>query len=409
MAARVLLLMPTTTYKAQDFMTAAERLGAEVVVASERRMTLQDRAPGTTMALDFTREERSVKRILAEHRVRPFAAVIGTDDETTILAAVAGAALGLRHNPPAAVRAARDKAETRRKLVGAGMRGPRFRRLEPGDSTEFVESEIGFPCVIKPLDLSASRGVLRANDRPELERALGQVAAIVRHANRGRPAPLLVEEYLPGVEVSLEGLLREGRLKVLALFDKPDPLEGPTFEETIFVTPSRLPAPVQAAIAREVEDGCVALGLCDGPVHAELRIRAERPWILEVAPRTIGGLCARTLRFGVGVSLEELVLRHALGASGDDPSREERAAGVMMIPIPHAGTLREIRGLESARAVPLIEDVTILAHPGSRIVPLPEGHQYLGFLFARGDHPTHVEQALRTAHSHLDIRYFAAS
>jgi hypothetical protein len=161
---------------------------------------------------------------------------------------------------------------------------------------------------------------------------------------------------------------------------------------------------MQSSIAREVEDGCAALGLCDGPIHAELRIHDERPWILEVAPRTIGGLCARTLRFGVGVSLEELVLRHALGGHADEPPREERAAGVMMIPIPRAGTLREIRGLESARAVPLIEDVTIQAHPGSQLVPLPEGHQYLGFLFARGGRPEDVEQALRTAHSHLDIR-----
>jgi biotin carboxylase len=257
-----------------------------------------------------------------------------------------------------------------------------------------------YPCVLKPIAMSGSRGVIRADDPAAFVRAFLRIAAIVRG---GSADALIVEDWIPGAEVSLEGLLDAGRLAVLALFDKPEPLDGPTFEETIFVTPSRHPSAVQSAVARETEAACRALGLSEGPIHAELRLPEEGPTILEIAPRTIGGLCSRALRFGTGTSLEELVLRHALGLGTEGLSRETQAAGVMMLPIPRGGRLAEIRGLESARAVPLVEEVTIQLHRGAEVVPLPEGHRYLGFIFARGPRPAEVEEALRTAHSRLQI------
>ncbi len=408
MSQRVLLLLPTTSYRAEDFLGAAEKLGVDVTVGSDRRQALADLAPGQSLVLDFFRPENSLARILEAHRLTPFHAVIGVDDETTVLAALAGAALGFPHNPADAARAARDKYESRKLMAAAGLRVPTFRRISLEALPADVGRQIAFPCVLKPLGLSASRGVLRADNRDEFVKAFHRIAAILRQPDvrrkGGDTAHLLVEDYLPGDEIAVEALLERGRLRVLAWFDKPDALEGPVFEETIYLTPSRLSGSFRSRIAQVLTDGCAALGLREGPVHAEVRLRDGAPWLLEIAARTIGGLCSRVLRFGTGTTLEELVLRHALGRTAA-PDRESLAAGVMMIPIPAAGVLRGIRGLDDARALPLVEEVTITLHRGARLVPLPEGDRYSGFIFARGETAKAVEQALRAAHGclHFDI------
>jgi len=253
--------------------------------------------------------------------------------------------------------------------------------------------------------LSASRGVIRANDGREFVAAFRRIAAILTQPDAAPPVgarrALLVEEFVPGREVALEGLLVGGRLHALALFDKPDPLDGPFFEETIYVTPSRLPEATQARIASVTREACAALGLTEGPIHAELRVNERGPFVLEVAARSIGGLCSRTLTFGTGLSLEELILRHALGRPLQSLEREHRAAGVMMIPIPRAGRLAAVHGVDDAAAVDGVEDVAITMHPGQDVIPLPEGWQYLGFIFARAQTPAAVERALRRAHARL--------
>jgi len=259
-----------------------------------------------------------------------------------------------------------------------------------------VEREICYPCVVKPEDLNGSRGVIRANNREELLAAVERLRQLI-----GPGRHFLVEEYMPGVEVALEGILDGGQLQVLALFDKPDPLEGPFFEETIYVTPSRLPADAQDDIVKTTAQAARALGLEMGPIHAELRINERGAWIVEIAGRSIGGLCSRTLRFGTDASLEELILRQATGLSLDGLAREGRAGGVMMIPIPEAGILRGVYGVDNAKAVTGIEDVQITAQMNYPLVPLPEGDAYLGFIFAAGDTPEEVEAALRAAHAEL--------
>lgn len=396
----MLLLLPTAGYRAADFLAAARTLGVEVVVASERRLvSIGD----DQLTLDLRRPEAAAEAIAALAASRPLHAVVAVDDQGVRVAALAAERLGLSGNPPEAVAATRDKAAMRRALAAAGVSQPEHRAVGPDGDVAAVAGEIGLPCVVKPLSLTASRGVIRADDPEAAAQAAARVRAILAEAGEDPEGPLLVERYVPGAEVAVEGILRAGSLEPLAVFDKPDPLEGPYFEETILTTPSRLPDEIVAAVTRTTADACAALGLREGPVHAEARVDGGRVWMLELAARSIGGLCARSLRFGVGVSLEEVILRHALGLPLGDLRREAAASGVMMLPIRRAGVLREVRGQDEARAVPGIGGLEISIGRDRRVRPLPEGDRYLGFLFARGETPAQVEHALRAALGRLEI------
>ncbi len=406
---RILLILARTSYRAADFLAAAAVVGAEVVVGSDHRQTLAAQAPGGTLYLDLADVAGSVERIRALARERPLDAVLAAEDEGVAVAAAAAAALGLRHNPPAAVRTARHKDAMRAALRAAGVATPWFRSFEVGADPEGAAGHVAYPCVLKPTALSASRGVIRADDADSFARAFRRIARIlaepeVRRAHGPAAERVLVEGYVPGQEVALDGLLESGRLRVLALFDKPDPLEGPFFEETLFITPSRLPAAAQTELERTAAGAAAAIGLREGPIHAELRWNDAGAWPLEVAPRTIGGLCSRSLRFGGGdvASLETLVIRHALGLPVD-ATPALRASGVLMLPIPRAGILAEVRGMAAAREVEGVEDVVLSIPAGSELRPLPEGNRYLGFVFARAATPAAVEAALRTAQARLEV------
>ena len=398
-AGRVLLLIPTTSYKAHDFLAAAGRLDCPVSVGSDQRQVLEALSAGGSVTVDFRDRERGLRQILDHAAAYPLAAVLGVEDTTVRLAAEASAALGLPHNPPEAARRSVDKLAGRRALAEAGLPVPAFRLLAPQDDRREAAAAASYPCVLKPLGLSASRGVIRADDSSSFVAAAERIAAIAGSAD----TPILIEDFIPGREVALEGLLIAGRLKLLALFDKPDPLDGPYFEETIYVTPSRLPEPTQAEVLHTAQAMAAALGLREGPVHAEFRVGEAGTWPLEMAARTIGGLCARSLRFATGVSLEEIVLRHAVGRPLANLGEARGASGVMMIPIPRRGRLRAVEGLPAARAQPGIEDATITIPMGQEVIPLPDGDKYLGFIFARGQAPDTVEAALRAAHGRLDI------
>jgi biotin carboxylase len=406
--ARVLLLLPTTTYKASDFLAAAERLGLDVTVASEEASALEGLNPPGLLTLDFRDPRGCAAKAAVFAKEHPIDAVVGVDEQTALVSAVIAEELGLRHNPISAAEAAGDKAWMRELLFEAGVPSPRARLFQLAEGPGAAIPLVQFPCVVKPTFLSASRGVIRANDPGELAAAWKRLAAILAEPDvaakgGGAARQVLVEDFVPGVEVAVEGLLKDGKLQLLALFDKPDPLDGPFFEETIYVTPSRLPTGAQERIAQAANHAARAIGLRDGPVHAELRWNEGGPFVIEIAARSIGGLCSRTLRFGTGLSLEELVLLHALGQDVAKVERDWRAAGVLMIPIPRGGVLEEVRGQDEARAVPDIEDVVISAHLGQTLVPLPEGSRYLGFVFSRARTPERAEAALREAHAKLSF------
>jgi biotin carboxylase len=402
---RLVLLIPTTTYRTEDFVDAARRLDVDLVIASDRPNVMSAEFPDHLLTLPFSDPAAAVSEMRAYAARRPIDAVVPVDDLTTVVGAALAQALGLRANAVASVSATRNKLRMRERLAEAGVPSPPFASFGVSERPAEIAPRINYPCVLKPLVLSASRGVIRADSEPEFVAAFERIAKIlaspdVREIGEGTDR-ILVEGFVPGVEVALEGLLDGGALETLALFDKPDPLDGPFFEETIYVTPSRQPEGTQSAIRECAARAAKALGLDDGPIHAELRVNHDGPWMVELAARSIGGLCSRTLRFGTGMSLEEIILRHALGLPIASLERERRAAGVMMIPIPRGGILEEIEGLEEARQVPLIEDVTISLHKGQEVVPLPEGSRYLGFIFSRAETPAEAEAALRRAHGRL--------
>ena len=402
---RLLLLLPTSTYRAEAFLEAARKLDLEITLGLERTAVLIDRPQRDWLTLNFTEPGRSIGAVLefaAEHAID---AVLGVDDQTAVLAAEIAKALGLRHNSVESVSAARNKYRMRELLCRHGVPVPNFARFSILDDPAALAEKVRFPCVVKPLTLSASCGVIRANNPTDFARAFRRVTALlhtlglVRTGESGRQ--ILVEDFVPGREVALEGLLTDGALRVLALFDKPDPLDGPFFEETIYVTPSRLSDSTQAEIAKCARDAAAVLGLREGPIHGEFRVNDRGIWTIELAARSIGGRCSRTLRFAGDLCLEELILLHVFRKDLPPLERRGEAAGVMMLPIPRAGVLRAVSGKEEALTVSGIEEITITAGLGESLVPLPEGTRYLGFMIARTGTAAEAEASLREAYGRL--------
>jgi biotin carboxylase len=403
LVARVLLILPSETYRAEDFIDAARSLGVDVVVASDRRPALAGVMGDRGLRVDLRRPEAAASQIVSLAGKVPLDGIVAADDPGVLAANLAASRLGLPHNSLEAVRTTRDKAAMRAALERAGVPQPAYRTVSTRDDVASVGAGLGWPCVLKPVSLSASRGVIRVDDGAAAEEAAKRIRTILGDDVDDGTDPLLVERFVPGPEVAVEALLRDGRLELLAIFDKPDPLEGPYFEETLYVTPSRLSRPRQDEIAQIVASATSGLGLTEGPVHAELRLGPFGPVVIEVAARAIGGLCSRALRFGMGVTLEELILRHALGMPVRHRGRPWRASGVMMVPVARRGLLRSVRGRGEAASVPGVAGVEITVAPGQELVPLPEGDRYLGFIFARGSTPEEVEGALRAAHARLEV------
>lgn len=407
---RILIFSTTTGYQLRSFGEAAERLGIALAFATDRCHGLDDPWRDHAVPVRFHDEAASVRAIVQAAAVRPVDGVLAVGDRPVRLAALAARALGLAGNPPDAAAASANKRVARERLAAAGLPVPWFVELPVSGERGRLE-QVTFPAVVKPLGLSGSRGVIRVNTRSELDAAVIRVRALlarkdVRALRTGLDDTLLVEGYIDGAEFAIEGVLTGGGLEAFAVFEKPDPLNGPFFEETIYVTPPAIAPALHAAMIAQVALATRALGLTHGPVHAECRVAADGIYILEVAARPIGGLCSRVLRFappGAGqlASLEEVLLRHAAGEDVTAYTREARAAAVMMIPIPKRGILKKVEGIEQAREVPGIEDLRITAKPDQLLEPLPEAGSYLGFIFARAARSADAVEALRAAHRAL--------
>jgi biotin carboxylase len=402
---RVLLLSTTTGYQLRSFESAAKTLGIELVFATDRCNQLDDPWRDRAIPVRFHHEWRSLDAVIKESKRTPFDGVLAVGDRPTVMAARVAERLNLPGNPPDAAAASGNKRETRARLAAAGLPAPWYFTLGLREAAHVASEHprLQFPCVLKPLGLSGSRGVIRADSREEFIVAFERIRALlsrldVRAARTGLEDVVLVEGFIHGREFAVEGILTGGVLQVFAIFDKPDPLEGPFFEETLYVTPSSLGALTQVKVMSAVQDAVDALGLHHGPIHAECRVGPDGIFILEVAARPIGGLCSRVLKFDDGASLEEVLLRHAAGEDVSSCVQDARAAAVMMIPIPKRGLLKGIDGEEAARRVPFVEDIRITAKRDQLLEQLPEAGSYLGFIFARADYPPEAERAVREAH-----------
>jgi hypothetical protein len=398
MTKRLLLIGATTGYQTRVFAGAAERLGYELVLATDRCHVLDDPWGDRAVALRFEDPPVAAATLAREARVD---GIVAVGDRPAYIAALAAELMGIRYNSPDSVAASRNKFLARERFRSAGLLVPEFHRVALLEGPDRPAQEAVYPCVLKPLGLSASRGVIRADNPAGFVAAFRRIENLLADPDIARLGEdqdrfLQVESFIEGREFALEGILASGQLRVLALFDKPDPLDGPFFEETIYVTPSREDLATQDAILRTTRAGVNALGLTHGPIHAEMRVNTRGVWMLEVAARPIGGLCARVLP-----GLEELILRHAAGDDVGAIAMPAPAAGVMMIPIPREGIYVHVEGLDRARSQAGIEDIIITAKQGQKLVPLPEGASYLGFIFARGQTGDAVEQALRSSHRQL--------
>jgi biotin carboxylase len=410
-ARRVLLLATTTGYQTRMFAEAAERLGVELVYATDRCDQLDDPWRDGAIAVRFHEEWRSVDAVLKALEQRPVSAVLAVGDRPTVMAAYVARLLGIPGHPPEAAMAARDKRLSRERFKMAGLPTPWHITVPLSAEAGTLVDQLTFPVVVKPTVLSGSRGVMRADDPLSFATAFDRLRRLlqspdVRELRDPEADVVQIEEYIPGAEYALEGVIENGRLRALAVFDKPDPLEGPFFEETIYVTPSRASLATLHRIHSAVADAARALGLHHGPLHAECRVNAQGVYVLEVATRPIGGLCAKALRLehaGAQMSFEEFLLRHALGESLPGWRREARASAVMMIPIPRSGVYRHVDGVAAAAAVPNVDDVRITAKPDQQLLALPEGASYLGFIFARAATPAEAERAVRDAHEQLQF------
>jgi biotin carboxylase len=406
---RLLLLTSKLGYQTRSFSDAARKLGVEIVFATDRCHQLDDPWNDRAIAVHFEEPESAALSIMETLRGNEPDGILALGDRSVITAAYVARGLGIFHNHPASVESCRSKEKMREAFRVSGLRTPLFRALPIIPIPDAALSGIKFPCVVKPICLSASQGVMRANNQAEFRRAVERLAHLLQSPElRASRDPeldrMIVEDYIPGKEVAVEGLISEGVLRILAIFDKPDPLEGPYFEETIYVTPSRLSREQQDAIAKCARDSARALGLIHGPIHAEFRVNGDEVWPLEIAPRPIGGLCARALRFGAElISLEELLVRHAMSFEGTNLERETISSGVMMIPVPANGILERVEGAEEAREVSGITSIEITARLHDKIISWPEGSSYLGFIFARAEDPEKVENALREAHAKLNF------
>lgn len=399
---RLLLIAPHGSYRTAPFVDIAAAIGIDLLIASEGKYSLVS-AYADGLHIDLRDPEAAINRIRREADSRPFSGIVATDDSTTELACLVAERLNLPYNQRDAARIARRKDLAREALAQAKIPVPSFKTISLDCPLDRQMFGIHYPCVVKPLALSASRGVIRANCKRELLEAIRRIERILSsERDCFERRTVLVETFIPGVEIAMEGMLIGGVLEVLLLFDKPDPLEGPFFEESLYITPSKLDRITQNLIRDRVEAACRAYGLTEGPIHAECRINSEGVWILEVAARTIGGLCSRLFRYCVGRGLEEIVLYHAIGTPVE-ASRMEGAAGVLMIPIPQAGVLRRVEGLKAAGQVPYIEEVVIQIREGYELVPLPEGSSYLGFIFCKAPTGAAAELALRQAHQQLTV------
>ena len=403
----LLLLMTTSTYRASAYIDASKKLSINLIIGTNQPDILAHLNPGSSITLDYSKNNQSLEKIIQHAEKFPIQGVLAVDEETLILGSIVANSLGLICNSVESVSATRSKYELRKILSEEGLRNPEFKLISSEENPDLISKSISFPCVMKPTFLSGSRGVIRANNKEEFKDAyfrikniLDEPELLIRGKDEGKM--ILVEEYIDGIEVAVEGIIVNREFVPITIFDKPEPMQGPFFEETIYVTPSRLPQSIQKKILKETKNASNAIQLSNGPIHAELRVDCNgNPWIIDIASRTIGGKCSRAIKFLDGISLENIILSHVMGEKIPNIMPISSSSGVMMIPIPQSGILNGVKGKEEGLQIKGIEEIEITIPLGEKVVQLPEGDRYLGFIFANSEKSEDTIKILKEAHEKL--------
>ena len=396
----VLLIAPSGSYRIAPYLGAAKSLGMKILVVSNSQHSLvPEVAAGITV--DFENIDDAIEIILAAIQTLSIRCVFATDDSCVEISSHIAQILKLPHNKPEAAALTHRKDLARKALKAGGCNTPEFQVISL-DMVEKFASPIDYPVVIKPLALSASRGVIRADNDEQMISACSRIEGILASAGQSGYIRdhILVESYLDGAEFAVEGFIIQGEFHLLTIFDKPEPLTGPFFEETYYLTPTQLDCRQQTELVNEVRQCCKAYGLEQGPVHAEARITKSGIVLLELAARTIGGQCGQLIEFSLQQKLEEIVIQGMCGIKPELPNNPQ-AAGVMMIPVTNSGILKRVEGLTNALEIPYIEDIEIHIREGYELIPLPEGSSYLGFIFAKAPKYHEVYQSLKSAYECL--------
>lgn len=397
---KLLVILPANTYRAQRFLEAARKLGVDVFIATDSDFSPPDPSNSVIDGISFCDPKEAGRQIADIIRHQGPMSVLAVDEAAVEVAEWTRVALGLIDHPNSGILATRDKRELRQRLRENNISQPKtFDILE----LEQGRGEIPFPVVVKPSKGSGSIGVTKAQNQQELTKSLITVQDVIAKMTISNQC-IVVEEYIPGVEFAVDILVTDGKLHVLVIFEKPDPLVGPFFAETIYVTPPHLTDSQLEALHSVIQKCIRALSINNGPLHLELRLTSANDWVpIDIASRSIGGNCSNALAFASNTSLEELIIQNALGLEVINTQRERRASGVYMIPAETLGTLVAVHGVEAALKVRFVEDIQITVKPGTKTVPLPFDNQYLGFIFAKAPGAKTVEKALRTARALLEI------
>lgn len=401
----ILLLVPTETYRAEAFITGAAALGVSLTIASERRQAMAASMGRRTLVVSMQNPEVGLKQIEQAADNMQFDAIISVDDGGLATAALASKKLGLKYISTNSAQMSNNKIAMRKRLEQTEISKPWFLVHKPTNKISITTGAIpSFPIIVKPASLSGSIGVMRIDAPEDVESALALCESIQMDHGCGGDTQTLIEQYISGVECAVEAMVFNDQLKILAIFDKPRPLEGPYFAETIYVAPSERDREIQNKLQSTLEEARKALEIKTGPIHAEFRITSDREvYLIELAARSIGGMCSNAIPLSGGRSLEELIIAEALGMEIPEFAIENQASGVFMMPVPAKGVLRSISGVEEAKSTRWITNVTLSMMINSEVSPIPYDARYVGFIFAKAPTSRAVVEALEEAFKKIEI------
>ncbi len=382
---KLLLVIPENSYKSNDFVVAAEKLGIDFLIITDSEQ-VSSKFSDTVIINKFDAElnKNNLKKLKDVTHVLP------VDHSALKFSGYLVDLLEVKGNKLESINLSMNKYESRKifnSLLDIKVNNEIIKNID--DVNTFINKN--GTSVLKPIYGTASKSVLKINN---VEKNKEQIEKLMQDCF---DQDLVIEEYIDGKEYALEGTIINSELKKIVIFDKPVEYKHPYFEESIYITPSELSSEAEKRVVSIVDKACKKIGLEDGPVHVEFKINENQIFIIEINPRMIGGLCSRCLSFGLfKVSLEEIILHAFMNNELKNIELLNNYVGVLMIPTPKSGKFISINK-EELENIPNISNVEITVPEGSDLLEPPYGDKYLGFAFSQGIDKKTVNESLLTA------------